>query len=464
MTRSELLTSIFGKEYPKGTREYGTLANLVTKNKIPFTLIDGAKLFENDRFEEIKRIVLAKFNEIENPKFISSLALSKRVQLPSTTMQAWLDEGLIPHFVKKKGVFASKLDEVIEAIEKLKKDKENILGRHSNEAHLFPCKICGELYPVKPSHYETGQSVTCSSKCSEIYRTTQKLFPGAKPNEEIMLDDYLREVIYGELLGDGCLAYASHTDGINARFQYTTSKKEYAEYLRQLLISLNPSEVKYSLVGTGFDTLDMQPRFDRYSFKTETNVSLTKIYRYFYPNGVKIVPKDIELTPVVCLHWYIGDGCLVTNKKTNQQFIELETQGFSEEDINILIEKMYQNGFEFLKRKDGISKKLNQKYKLVLKSKFTTKFLKYIGECQVECYKYKWNIIDSNYELYEDYIYSTGDIGKILNIDKRKLLSCSKTKWFKEANIDCTKVWSRLRFSQEGLAQFKECLVDRNLL
>ena len=104
------------------------------------------------------------------------------------------------------------------------------------------------------------------------------------------------------------------------------------------------------------------------------------------------------------------------------------------------------------------------KYIIKIPPKYFTKFLKYIGPCPVESYKYKWNILDPTYEKYEKYIYSTGDVGKKMGIDKKKIRYYASTTWFKSSKIDAIKMWSRLRFSQDGFDQFKKCFEERKLI
>ena len=331
------------------------------------------------------------------------------------------------------------------------------------------------MFQAKPSKYNTNNRITCSKECSLKYRQEQKIFPGATSNESVVLTEYLRDAVYGELLGDGCLrGKKNQSKGANALFSYCTSNLEYATYLRKILLNFDPAEITHSLSAGGFDGYDGNPRFDVYHFHTPTNPTLTKIYNKFYPNsGEKIVPEDIELTPTTCLHWYIGDGFLLHGKRyfkekpSSQlsQHIQLMTQCFDEHSIDILIAKLNQAvGIECEKFETNLNKKGRMKYIIKIPPKYFTKFLKYIGPCPVESYKYKWNIIDPTYEKYEKYIYSTGEVGKKLGISSNDVRYCSKSDWFQNSDIDATKMWSRLRFSQDGFDQFKKYFEERKLI
>ena len=59
---------------------------------------------------------------------------------------------------------------------------------------------------------------------------------------------------------------------------------------------------------------------------TRSLPSLTEIYHLFYKDGVKIVPRDLNLTPMALAVWFMDDG-----SRCNQAFY-LNTQQFSLED------------------------------------------------------------------------------------------------------------------------------------
>ena len=54
--------------------------------------------------------------------------------------------------------------------------------------------------------------------------------------------------------------------------------------------------------------------------------------RRWYPEGVKIVPQDIRLTPMVAAQWFCGDG---TGGKSST--LTLYTNSFTEADVDLLV-------------------------------------------------------------------------------------------------------------------------------
>ena len=66
---------------------------------------------------------------------------------------------------------------------------------------------------------------------------------------------------------------------------------------------------------------------------SNASVQLYKLYQKWYPDGKKIVPRDLKLTPQTVLHWYIGDGSYI--KGINDR-ICLYTLCFDKNDNNFL--------------------------------------------------------------------------------------------------------------------------------
>jgi hypothetical protein len=56
----------------------------------------------------------------------------------------------------------------------------------------------------------------------------------------------------------------------------------------------------------------------------------------WYPNGIKAVPPDLRLTPVVLTHWFCGDGRGGDQKGT----LGFCTDGFSISDVDFLVYRL----------------------------------------------------------------------------------------------------------------------------
>ena len=98
-------------------------------------------------------------------------------------------------------------------------------------------------------------------------------------------------IIYGTLLGDGTLY---NVNG-NVRLRCEVSNKEYIEYIYLLLTNLGYVNPASEPTGR------LRPnRNEIYYFYTYTYSSFILIHNEFYVNGIKVVPRslDLYLTPL----------------------------------------------------------------------------------------------------------------------------------------------------------------------
>jgi transcriptional regulator with XRE-family HTH domain len=204
--------------------------------------------------------------------------------------------------------------------------------------------------------------------------------PGG-PRNHLTLDEELIQYIEGELLGDGCLqARRSNIDNkVNsARYTHGTKYKSYLEWLSNLFS-------KYNLEQSG-NILYWKDKHNSISYKysTRSYVELKSIFERWYPNGKKIVPKDIVLTPTIIKHWYLGDGNFTRRYKDNSFRLTLHTEGFSKKDNELLISKLCEL---------GIICNLTKANYIYIPVRYIYRFFKYIGNCPEEIkstYGYKW--------------------------------------------------------------------------
>jgi len=191
------------------------------------------------------------------------------------------------------------------------------------------------------------------------------------------------EWINGELLGDGCLTTTEKRGrksyNVSALFRYGSKYKEYIEYIAKTLDSFG---IKQS--GKIIEYYNKRQNTYCYKYNSHSYKELFDIYKKWYPNGKKIVPKDIELTPLTCRQWYIGDGSLIQRGNRNiKPFIVLCTMGFLFEDVNRLISKLNNLGLKATRY---------TKNTIYISAYSIKSFLNYIKKCPIDCYQYKWAI------------------------------------------------------------------------
>lgn len=189
------------------------------------------------------------------------------------------------------------------------------------------------------------------------------------------------EWLNGELLGDGCLlSYSPYS----AKFAYSSKYLEYIQYVSDTLQSFGIKQSgKIRKTNVGLNDSRINGDCYIYCYNSPRYVELLPVRKKWYPNGKKIVPRDMELTPLTCRQWYIGDGSLKGKTRHSQPFITLATNNFTIEDVEWLKNQLKKLNFKTTRRPSDNS--------IGISSVYSTKdFLNYIGLCPVKCYQYKW--------------------------------------------------------------------------
>lgn len=191
-------------------------------------------------------------------------------------------------------------------------------------------------------------------------------------NEDINLPQEAKDFIDGELLGDGSINQRSI---YSACYSHGSKHEKYLEWLIEKFQSW------------GIECMRIRKRecenYTGYYFATHDYPTFLKFRERFYPDGKKIIPKDIDLFPITLRQFYIGDGGLIKNK-SGKYSIKLYTYGFSKEGVLFLIAKLEKLGIETTRQKVNV---------IHIGVKSAPKFLEYIGNCPKEIkdiYGYKW--------------------------------------------------------------------------
>ena len=194
-----------------------------------------------------------------------------------------------------------------------------------------------------------------------------------KPCNSVTLYPHILDWLCGELLGDGCL-YSHHA--LSAKFKYTSKYIEYTWYVSRTLHSFGIVQAgKIYRNSNGFGTT--------YMYQSLSYLELRMLYDAWYPNGKKVVPKGLMLPSITCRQWYIGDGSL-QHRQDGRPSITLCSDCFPISSVNWLVSQLIALGFDTTRQPNS--------NRVHISSTSTEAFLKYIGECPVECYRYKWDL------------------------------------------------------------------------
>ena len=181
--------------------------------------------------------------------------------------------------------------------------------------------------------------------------------------------------INGELLGDGNL---NSRCIYSARIGYSSKYLEYIQYVSDTLKLFGIEQA-----GKIYKRYDKKWGNCVYRYSSLSYPELLPIYKQWYPEGKKIIPRDIILTPLVCRQWYIGDGTLNHDKREGRKTsIKLATDGLPIIGVKLLVNKMINMGIKATRQPTY--------NKIYISTHSTKDFLKYIGMCPVKCYEYKW--------------------------------------------------------------------------
>lgn len=179
--------------------------------------------------------------------------------------------------------------------------------------------------------------------------------------------------INGELLGDGCLhSYSNYS----ALFGYNSKYLEYIQYIWKTLKSFG-----IEITGKIYKQYHKKQDYFSYHYSSLSYTELLLIRKQWYPNGKKIIPKYIELNPLILRQLYISEGSL-EHPRNGRPRIRLATCGFSISDTERLVKQLNNLGFR-------TTRQLSRN--IINISTYSTKdFLNYIGKCPVKCYQYKF--------------------------------------------------------------------------
>jgi len=150
--------------------------------------------------------------------------------------------------------------------------------------------------------------------------------------KSITLTDEFRAILDGLLLGDGSYIKRSLT----AHFSMSQII-QHEDWVFSLKNEFEANGLFLSFNKCAGKTLNSSPFLKAWSHGC---IEFLEERMRWYPEGVKIVPRDLILTPSTLAHWHMGDGNASVPKGRLE--IKLHTNGFTENDVELLSEK-FQN-------------------------------------------------------------------------------------------------------------------------
>lgn len=205
--------------------------------------------------------------------------------------------------------------------------------------------------------------------------------------KEITVDEELMSLVDGLLLGDGCVAKDNRGDHCNGylTIDQRIDRVEWLDFIQTLLLGKGIKSNQHSYKNKSgfleFPTNNLSLVKPTVRLYTEYLPLFREQRERWYPNGKKVIPKDIRLTPLSLAMWYLGDGSL--NSKSIS--ISLHTCGFTTGDVQYLSQQ--------LKKRYCIDNKVRIKHHgptIYIPTIGTQIFLDLIKPYYLSCFGYKF--------------------------------------------------------------------------
>lgn len=192
--------------------------------------------------------------------------------------------------------------------------------------------------------------------------------------EKHELSELQKQFIYGSLLGD--MSIGMNKRSKNARISLIHCQKQEELFMKKVEL-LGEFMGNYKLYE---GTLDKRTgkKYPTFKGNSKAHEEFTKIYHLFYPEGKKIITKEIldNIThPIALAYWFMDDG----NSKGT-----IATNGFIEQEVDLLV-----NWLNFFWKIDCSKQKQLNNFVIHIKSDSRKQFEELIKPYMVESMYYK---------------------------------------------------------------------------
>jgi len=203
-----------------------------------------------------------------------------------------------------------------------------------------------------------------------------------RKNPPVIISDEMLEFIQGNVLGDGGIFSVNDKKNKQRTAAYAHSSKylDVISYIKDVFEKNNIESM-----GKINKFVHKKNKAVYYQYWTKHYEELLAIRNYMYRDGRKIIPRDLEFTPTIVLHWYIGDGSL-SECSSNKKYVRICTEGFPVEDVEFAVEKFTRMGLKCTRQPSCNT--------IRFATAKTGDFLDFIGPCPSEIehiYGYKFD-------------------------------------------------------------------------
>jgi hypothetical protein len=229
-----------------------------------------------------------------------------------------------------------------------------------------------------------------------------------REDDGFLFNETSMQVINGSLLGDASLRKYNNSSSLsNAYFA-----KKNIHYDHIGLVGKNIFGSNWESMVT-IDTPNKLSKKPAFIIRSYSHKELNPLFDSWYPasnNFKKLVPKDLIITPLVLLHWFMDDGTSYRRKRKyktsgkwqqvkrrneNQIVISFACESFTKEDQEFLAGQLINNfGLRARVSECKTSQKSNREnyHRIFIPQSNADLFFNIIGECPVPSMEYKWKL------------------------------------------------------------------------
>ncbi|MEM5836349.1 MAG: hypothetical protein QW058_01140 [Candidatus Aenigmatarchaeota archaeon] len=145
------------------------------------------------------------------------------------------------------------------------------------------------------------------------------------------------EIIEGSLLGDGSINIDNYKYGRYFCYKLTAKDRKFVEWVKLIFQKFGITNCWITCDNKILNTSSLYFYINNSPYSEKLISFREKWYKRINDKTIKTIPRDLELTPLNLLFWYLGDGSLIRRKndKNRVPFIVLATNSFLKEDIEL---------------------------------------------------------------------------------------------------------------------------------
>jgi hypothetical protein len=153
-----------------------------------------------------------------------------------------------------------------------------------------------------------------------------------KQKASLAMTDRQKQILTGMLLGDAHLERQAGALTARLKIEHSVAQKAYVDWKyvewRDWVRTPPKARIRHNRLGTSSTNV---------GFSTLSHVDFERFRLVFYRERRKVIPVDLELTPLSMAVWFMDDG---SRKSSQCRGLYLNTQSFTQAEVSFLQDVM----------------------------------------------------------------------------------------------------------------------------